>query len=67
MAIVGSWRDTLPDDVILDELRTWNAGRSLALDISFALFHVASAVTPRNTGNSPGSLACLANRYFRWT
>jgi hypothetical protein len=35
LATIGSWRDALPDDVILDELRTWNAGKSLAPDISF--------------------------------
>jgi hypothetical protein len=35
MTTVGSWRDTLPDDVVLDELRTWNEGKSLAPDISF--------------------------------
>jgi hypothetical protein len=28
MATVGSWRDTMPDEIILDELRTWNAGGS---------------------------------------
>jgi hypothetical protein len=36
LATVGSWGDTLPDDVILDDLRTWNAGKSLAPEISFA-------------------------------
>jgi hypothetical protein len=35
LCTIGSWRDTLPDDVILDDLRTWNAGKSLAPNISF--------------------------------
>jgi hypothetical protein len=32
LATIGSWGDTLLDNVILDELRTWNAGNSLAPD-----------------------------------
>jgi hypothetical protein len=36
LATVGSRGDTLPDDVILDDLRTWNVGKSLAPEISFA-------------------------------
>lgn len=36
LCTIGSWRDTLPDEVILDELQTWNSGKSLAPDIPFA-------------------------------
>jgi hypothetical protein len=36
MATVGSWQDTLTDQEVLDDLLTWNAGQSLAPDISFA-------------------------------
>jgi len=35
LCTVGSWRDTLPDEQVLKELREWNAGGSLAPDTSF--------------------------------
>jgi hypothetical protein len=35
LATVGSWGDTLPDEQVLDDLRTWNDGGSLAPDVSF--------------------------------
>ena len=36
MATVGSWQDTLTNQEVLDDLLTWNAGQSLAPDLSFA-------------------------------
>ena len=34
-ATVGSWRDTLSDEEVLEDLRTWNRGESLGPEISF--------------------------------
>ena len=35
LATIGSWRDTLPDEEIVSDLRDWNAGRNLAFERSF--------------------------------
>jgi hypothetical protein len=35
MATVGSWRDTLSDDEVLDELKRWNRDESLGPEVSF--------------------------------
>jgi len=35
LCTVGSWRDTLPDEQVLKELREWNSGGSLAPETSF--------------------------------
>jgi hypothetical protein len=35
MATVGSWRDTLSDEQVLVDLRTWNTGGSLGPNVSF--------------------------------
>jgi hypothetical protein len=35
LTTVGSWGDTITDEQVLDDLRTWNDGGSLAPDTSF--------------------------------
>jgi hypothetical protein len=35
MATIGSWGDTLPDEEILANLKTWNEDGSLAPEVSF--------------------------------
>ena len=35
LATVGSWRDTLPDNEVLEKLRSWNRGESLRPEVSF--------------------------------
>jgi hypothetical protein len=34
-ATVGSWRDTLSNNEVLEELQRWNCGESLGPEISF--------------------------------
>lgn len=35
LCTIGSWKDTMSDEEVLEDLRTWNACKSLAPDISF--------------------------------
>jgi hypothetical protein len=35
LATVGSWGDTITDEQVLAELRSWNEGESLGPDVSF--------------------------------